>query len=58
MVQEHEEHGEPEGARREESGAERQVGQRRRWRAGRWDGEGGLSVQFWFQKMGFSNAYS
>ena len=30
-----------------ESGAARQVGQRRRWRAGRWEGEGGLSVQFY-----------
>lgn len=43
MVQEH---GESEDASREESGAERQVGQRRRWRAGRWEREGGLSVQF------------
>ena len=43
MVQEH---GQPEGERREESGAERQVGQRRRWREGRCDGEGGLSMQF------------
>lgn len=34
-----------EGARRE-SGAERQVGQRRRWREGRDDGGGGLEVQF------------
>lgn len=31
---------------RRESGAERQVGQRRRWREGRCEGGGGLHVQF------------
>lgn len=32
---------------RAESGAARQVGQRRRWRAGRCEVEGGLRVQFY-----------
>ncbi len=37
--------GEEEG--RMESGAERQAGQRRRWREGREEGGGGLEVQFY-----------
>lgn len=37
----------PEEERRRESGAERQAGQRRRWREGRDEGGGGLEVQFY-----------
>lgn len=33
---------------RSESGAARQVEQRRRWREGRWERAGGLRVQFYW----------
>lgn len=46
--------GEGEGWTRRERGAERQVGQRRRWREGRDDRGGGFDVQFcgWFVSLG------
>ena len=37
---------------RRERGAERQVGQRRRWREGRCEGGGGLDVQFYLHVDG------